>query len=250
LFADLIAFHLDAHERLSATEVALLDERRSAELREQFIAVLGHDLRNPLAAISAGATLLRDKVPSDGKVRSILIQMQNSVGRMAELIDNVLDFARARLGTGLSVDRVQQPLGPTLEQVIEEMRAAWPNRVIDAHLDLGFDVSCDCGRIAQLFSNLLANALVHGAADGPVRVTASTTSGFFVLVVSNIGEPMSSETLEHLFQPFYRAKTQSNQHGLGLGLYIASEIARAHGGIMDVRSTPEATSFTLRIPLG
>lgn len=250
LFADLIAFHLDAQEQLKKSEADLLDERRSTELREQFIAVLGHDLRNPLAAISAGATLISAKAKAnDSGFASILNQMQNSVNRMAELIDNVLDFARGRLGGGLSVERVKQPLGPTLEQIIGEMRTAWPHRVIGVRIELDRDVSCDRGRIAQVFSNLLANALVHGAADGSIRITASTTPDTFELSVANSGDPIPPATMEHLFQPFYRAKARPNQQGLGLGLYIASEIARAHRGTLDVRSIPDETSFTFRIPL-
>ncbi len=249
LFADLIAVHLDAQDRLQINEAALLDERRTAELREHFIAVVGHDLRNPLAAITAGTDLLLRKAALDDKSVSTLTRIQRSAGRMAELIDNVLDFARGRLGGGLPVQRVRQPLRPTLEQVVEEMRAASPDRAIETRLALDRDVNCDSGRIAQLLSNLLANALMHGAADGAVRVTASTASGAFELSVANSGEPIPPATIDYLFEPFYRAKNRGDQQGLGLGLYIAYEIARAHRGTLDVRSTAEETSFTFRMPL-
>ena len=126
LFAELIATHLDAANRLALSEARLLGERETSELREQFIAVLGHDLRNPLASIAAGTNLLtrgkRDAAP-------ILALMQQSVARMSALIDNVLDFARGRLGGGIALNRKPQPLEPVLEQVIAELRASFPASV-------------------------------------------------------------------------------------------------------------------------
>jgi signal transduction histidine kinase len=249
LFADLIAFHLDTRERLQRSEAALQDERRNTELREEFIAVMGHDLRNPLAAISMGADLLRDKAPLEGRFITILDRMQNSIGRMAALIDNVLDFARGRLGGGLPVERTVQPVGPLLEQVIAELRAAWPGRIVKTRLALDRAVSCDAGRIAQLASNLLGNALTHGATSWPIRVEASTEAGAFELTVANRGDPIPAAVTPHLFQPFFRATARPDAQGLGLGLYIASEIARAHGGTLEVRSSAEETAFTFRMPL-
>lgn len=248
LFADLLGFHLDAQERLASSEAALLGERRAAQLREQFIAVLGHDLRNPLASIEAGAKLLR-QTPLDDKAAAIVALMQESVGRMAGLIDNVLDFARGRLGGGLTLNRnADEPLGPALEQVVAELRAAWPDRRIEAEIAPLDPVSCDRRRIAQLLSNLLGNALTHGAADQPVSVRAATQAGEFELSVANPGDPIPPATIERLFQPFFRASARPDHQGLGLGLYIASEIARGHAGTLDVTSTSEETRFTFRMP--
>lgn len=247
LFADLIGFHLDAQDRIARSEAALLNERQIADLREQFIAVLGHDLRNPLAAIDAGASLLA-RSPLDARATEIVARMRQSVRRMAALIENVLDLARGRLGGGLGLERkAEAQLGPALEQVIGELRAAWPDRAIEAETALAGPVNCDRGRIAQLLSNLLANALTHGAADRPVRVRAVTHGEGFELSVANAGEPIPAEMLERLFQPFFRASGRLSNQGLGLGLYIASEIARAHGGALDVTSTPQETRFTLRM---
>ena len=248
LFAELIALHLDAQDRLAESEAALLDERKTAELREQFIAVLGHDLRNPLASIDAGARVLRH-VPLDKRATSMLDVIQNSARRMAGLIEDVLDFARARLGSGLLLDRnAGEPLAPTIEQVVAEIRTASPDRAIEVRLALTGSVNCDRRRIAQLLSNLLANALTHGSPEGPVSVSASVDNGVFELSVANSGDPIPSTTIERLFQPFTRAVAGRNQQGLGLGLYIASEIARAHGGTLDVTSTPSRTCFTFRMP--
>jgi len=249
LFAELIGFHLSANERLAASEANLLDERKTSELREQFIAVLGHDLRNPLASIDAGAKLLSKESLSPKGV-TILGLIHNSVGRMAELIDNVLDLARGRLGGGLLLKHETQVLlAPVLEQVVNELQSASPDRRIERSFALTQSVNCDSARMAQLLSNLVGNALTHGAADRPIQVSASTRDGIFELSVANRGNPIPPATLERLFQPFFRVSAQPSQQGLGLGLYIAYEIARAHEGTLDVSSTPEETRFTFRMPV-
>jgi signal transduction histidine kinase len=246
LFADLIGFHLDAQERIKLSEAALFDERETAQLREQFIAILSHDLRNPLNAVRGGADLLL-AMPLDETVRRIATLIHRSADRMAGLVSNVMDFARGRLGGGLSLNRVADAgLEATLEQVVAEARTAWPERSVVTEFALGHPVFCDGERIAQLFSNLLANALTHGDPAGPVWVRARCDDGGgFELSVANLGRPLPPETLERLFQPFARA---SDRPGLGLGLYIASEIARAHDGSLEVASSPAETRFTFRMP--
>jgi signal transduction histidine kinase len=248
LFAELIATHLEAVDRLAASEATLLSERETSELREQFIAVLGHDLRNPLASIAAGTRML-EKEDSEEAASEILGLIQKSVMRMSALIDNVLDFARGRLGTGITLKRYTQSLEPVLKQVIAELRVSSPDRIIETAFDLTHPVDCDGGRIAQLFSNLLGNSITHGIAARPIRVRATTQDGAFELSVANSGQPIPPEAMGRLFQPFYRVSAQNSPQGLGLGLYIASEIARAHGGTIDVTSAPEETRFTFRMPL-
>jgi len=246
LFAELISFNVDAHERLASSEAALFSERQSSELREQFIAVLGHDLRNPLASISAGATLLA-KQRLEGNARTIVPLMQKSVVRMANLIDNVLDLARGRLAGGLKVDRDRdEPLAPALLQVVDELRSAWPDRPIEVEMNLDTPVDCDPPRIAQLLSNLLANALVHGT--GPVQVCAVSNNGELELAVANGSAPIPPEMMARIFQPYYRVAADGNRRGLGIGLYIASEIARAHGGSLSVASDGAETRFVLKVP--
>ena len=249
LFAELIAFHLDASERLAWSEASLLGERKTSELREQFIAVLGHDLRNPLASIDAGTRLLQ-KTPLNEKALTILQMMQASVVRMSGLINNVMDFARGRLGGGLNLDRRYEALGPVLDQVVAEFRMSQPDRAIETEFSLAEPVNCDRSRIAQLASNLIGNALLYGKAGAPVRVQAAIRDGAFTLSVSNSGEPISPVALNRLFLPFSRGDVLPNQQGLGLGLYIASEIARAHGGAIEVTSTAAETRFTFRMPAG
>jgi signal transduction histidine kinase len=249
LFASLIAFHLDAQQRIAASERALLDERETAELREQFIAVMGHDLRSPLAAIDAGTQVLR-KMPMAESAGSMLAIIQRSSARMRALIDNVMDFARGRLGGGLPVSRqLDAALSATLEHVIDELRTAWPDRRIESRIELSQPVPCDSARIGQLLSNLLANALTHGDPTGPVRVLATSDAERFELSVSNTGAPIAPELMSRLFHPFSRSAHGGDQQGLGLGLYIASEIARAHGGAIEVASTGAETRFTFRMSM-
>ena len=248
LFAELIALHLDGQERLQRSEAALLDERETAQLREQFIAVLGHDLRNPLASISSGLRMLL-KTPLDAKATSLVGAMQNSCARMAGLVTNVLDFARGRLGGGLTLQRrTDDQLGSVLQQVADELKAVWPDRQIETSFEISVPVSYDPDRIGQLFSNLLANALIHGAREAPVRVTATSSGDAFELSVANSGDPIPAEVLPRLFRPFTRSTDGARKPGLGLGLYITSEIARAHGGTLAVSSTTAETRFTFRLP--
>jgi sigma-B regulation protein RsbU (phosphoserine phosphatase) len=236
--------------RANATE-SLKGERETAELREQFIAVLGHDLRNPLAAISAGARILqRSGALRDDKYLHVLDMINITVTRMSDLIDNVLDFARGRLGGGITLSRdASRPLEPVLEQLVDELRTASIERIIETDFAITEPVDCDRMRIGQLVSNLIGNALVHGAPDKPVRVRARTEGGTFELWVANAGEPIPEQAMLRLFEPFFRGDVRDSRQGLGLGLHIASQIAQAHGGKIAVASTPEETRFVFTMPL-
>jgi phosphoserine phosphatase RsbU/P len=216
-------------------------------LREQFITVLGHDLRNPLALIQAGADLLAKRMPDPG-ASEILKLMRSSAARMSALIDDVLDFALGRLGGDLELSRSDTMLEPVLRQIVAELQATATDRAIECDLMVPKSVYCDAGRIGQLLSNLLANALTHGSAATPVRVFARSDEQTLELSVHNSGAPILPSTLEKLFQPFFRGEERSGRRGLGLGLYIASEVARAHGGTLQATSTPEETSFVFRMP--
>jgi sigma-B regulation protein RsbU (phosphoserine phosphatase) len=235
----------------SDLQKGLAIERETAELREQFIAVLGHDLRNPLAAISAGARILqRSGALQQHKELRVLDMINTTVTRMSDLIDNVLDFARGRLGGGITLSRdSNRPLEPVLEQVVDELRTASPQRVIETSFEITEPVNCDRTRIGQLASNLIGNALTHGAPDQPVRVGAITEGGGFTLWVANAGDPIPAAAMEKLFEPFFRGDVRDSRQGLGLGLHIASQIAQAHGGRIDVTSTADETRFVFTMPL-
>jgi sigma-B regulation protein RsbU (phosphoserine phosphatase) len=244
---------LNARDQSRSAEAAaraiLKDERQTSELREQFIAVLGHDLRNPLASISAGARILLRRVQGETETQ-VLQMMQTTVTRMSGLIDNVLDFARGRLGGGIALNRdANRPLQPVLQQVVDELRTAMPDRVIESDLEIADPVNCDRTRIGQMVSNLLGNALTHGSPDSPVKIVASTDNGVFMLWIANAGEPIPDAAMANLFQPFFRGQVRAGLQGLGLGLYIASEIAKAHDGTLTVTSTAEETRFTFLMPM-
>lgn len=238
----------DERAKLAVSEGQLLDARNTAELREQFIAVLGHDLRNPLAAIAGGTHLLA-RTADEEKRRTILTMMTASAKRMSDLIDNVLDFARGRLGGGITLQKESRSLQDTLAQTIDEMRSAWPDRTIETELDLPEPIDVDHARLGQVFSNLLGNAITHGAPDQPIRVVASVDDGEMQLTIANGGDAISPIALASLFEPFYRGKVRSSLQGLGLGLYISAQIAQAHGGTLSVASDKTETKFTLRIPV-
>ncbi len=249
LFAQLIALQLESDRARDRAVTELTDERAAGELREQFIAVLGHDLRNPLAAIAMGATVLRTKAADPTAVTAIASRVERSAKRMSALIDDVLDFARGRLGSGIGVEFVAtESLGKSLAAVVAELHDAQPDREIVADIALDGLARCDPGRLEQLLSNLLANALTHGRPDAPVRVRAAFDGGDVVIEVHNEGDPIPADRLEKVFAPFWRRTVA--REGLGLGLYICSQIARSHGGKVTVQSTADlGTSFVARLPI-
>lgn len=230
-------------------EKAAQAERDTIALREQLMAVLGHDLRNPLAAVAAGLAVLRRGADFDEHGKAVAGEMERSLDRANGLIDDVLDFARGRLGGGIKVERcTDRPLEPVLEQVVEEMRAISPLVTIEMNFDLRDRVACDPDRIGQLASNLLANAVTHGTGDRPIRLAARTEGEVFELSVCNSGDAIPAAVRAQLFQPFVRGEIRPSKQGLGLGLFIVNEIATAHGGAMDVESSDTETRFIFRMP--
>jgi signal transduction histidine kinase len=249
LFAELIAKHLDADRKLAATETALLEERADSELREQFIAVLAHDLRTPMRSISSLMELLM-KTSLEEQAVPMARLIRESASRMVALIENMLDLARGRLGGGLPLTRqANEPLEPVLREVIAELSVSYPDRIVQTEFTLAQPVTCDRVRIGQLFSNLLGNAMSYGSKDQPVCVCAVSNADGFELSVANAGDPIPAAAMERLFQPFYRSAALHNREGLGLGLFIAHEIAKAHGGTLGVTSTNQETRFTFRMGL-
>jgi signal transduction histidine kinase len=249
LFTRLIASQYEAELRRDSAELALLDEQSTARLRDQFVAVLGHDLRNPVQSISMGADMLERDLP-DGRERRIAGHIQRSCQRMTELITNVMDFARGKLGEGISLSLERShDLAGDLEHVISEIQRAHPGRQIEVNVDLHGAFACDRRRIGQLLGNLLSNAITHGSDKAPVQVALSNTESVFELSVQNAGKPIDADKIERLFQPFTRGTSSSPRPGLGLGLYIASEIARAHSGTLQAASSAAATRFVFRMPI-
>ena len=250
MFAELLAGQIDNERRLEESVTALDQERALGELREQFVAVLGHDLRNPVAAVLGGLRVLERDNLAD-RSRTVVEHMRASCDRITGLIDATLDLARGRLGGGIPVDRqVTTSLTDDLKQVIQEIQVVHPINEIQCDIRIAGSMSCDRKRVGQLLSNLLANAFTHGAADRPIKVTANSEDGRFLLSVENGGTPIPADKMPRLFHPFERAGSDGKVEGLGLGLYIAAEIAKAHGGSLAATSSQEATVFTFEMPTG
>jgi GAF domain-containing protein len=135
-YADLLSFHLHAIEKLALSESKLLEEQQTADFRDQFIAILGHDLRNPIGAISGAAQLLL-RIPGDERIKRMANIIKSSSSRMNELIENVLDFAKGRMGQGITLDKSNtEPLQNILTHIISELSVQWPDSVIDTHFDI------------------------------------------------------------------------------------------------------------------
>jgi hypothetical protein len=249
LFAELISLQLAAEEAHSRDREALSDARRTAELREQFIAVLGHDLRNPLSSVITGSGFLLD-ISDEPRHKTILERVHSSGHRMARLIEDVLDFARGRLGGGIAIDPEQvQDVAALAAEVVAEIASAHPDRTLRVtYRDAGAAV-LDRTRVSQMMSNLVGNAVQHGPPDEPVEVLVEGMGDRVRFAVTNGGEPIPPGLMSRLFQPYVRAEGSRPSPGLGLGLYIAAEIARSHGGSLEaVSSAGSGTTFTAVLP--
>jgi signal transduction histidine kinase len=249
LYTKLIASQLESELRRDRAELALMDAEEAGRLRDQFVAVLGHDLRNPVQSITMGAQVLESILP-DGREQRIAVHIQRSTQRMAELITNILDFARGRLGSGLNVllER-SHDLAGDLEHAISEIQRANPDTQIIVSTSLQHVFRCDRRRVSQLLSNLVSNAVTHGATDKPVHVSLRSDEREFELTVVNAGEAIEQDKIGRLFEPFTRGTSAAPRPGLGLGLFIASEIAKAHAGKIEVVSSSKETRFVFRMPI-
>jgi signal transduction histidine kinase len=249
LFADLIAFHLQAQADAADKAQQLNEAAQTAELRDKVIAILGHDVRNPVAAVLNVAELLL-RMPVDDRVKKMATIVQRSTTRIRALIENLLDFSRGHLGNGLKLELADdQPLGTIFSQVIEEQLAASPFYKVEAVIELDRPFNCDAKRMAQLLANLLSNALTHGQQEEAVQVIAKIDGCNFIVSVTNKGAKIGEQIKSKLFQPFYKGDIEPSQRGLGLGLYIAAEIAKAHKGKLEVNSTDEFTCFTFSMEI-
>lgn len=247
LFAKLISLELENERQLADVTDSLNDARHTAELREQFIAVLGHDLRTPLGAIQAGVEVAR-RLCKDAAMVPIVESIARSAQRISALVDDVVDFTRGRMGGGISLNLRHEPrLHLMLGQVLEELRSLHPGRDIRARLLPNVNLLCDAERMGQMLSNLVKNALVHGDPDQPVEVVSDCTDGVFQLSVTNAGVRIPQTVVEQFFKPFWRGSQQGPHEGLGLGLFIVSEIARSHGGAVEVVTSDISTCFTYRV---
>lgn len=247
LFSKLIGLHIHAAIQLENAEDSLLREKQGAELREQFIAVLGHDLKNPLGAIQGSADIL-SKLDQSPKSTTFIEIIKDSCKRMNSLIEDILDFARGRLGEGIVINgKCEKDLEAAVNKAITEIKVANPAHEIRVKHEIDEPVYCDQPRLLQVVSNLLANAVAYGENKTPIRVETQTNKEFFILKVKNQGKKISDELMPILFNPYCRG--DKSRDGLGLGLYISSEIAKAHKGVLTVTSDDQETCFCFTISL-
>ncbi|MFP2908556.1 PAS domain-containing protein [Pyxidicoccus sp. 3LFB2] len=229
----------------------ITEEKRAEQFQDRLLGIVGHDLRNPLSNISLIAqTLLR----REGVPEPVLVgvrRISTSGDRMARMINDLLDFTRASVGRGIPLERRSTDLCALVGDTVAEFELTYPGRVVLSCARGAHAGDWDPDRLAQVVSNLVGNALEHGDAQAPVRVELRADGPDVVLSVHNRGTPVPAELLPHIFDPFKQARGTSSRRGLGLGLYIAQQLVRAHGGSITVRSSPDdGTEFTVRLPRG
>ncbi len=221
---------------------------RAEYLREQLLGVVGHDLRTPLNTVQLGLSILQlDGKLEERQTRQLTI-MSHAARRMERMIHELLDFTRARLAGGIPVNPVPTSLGPVLERVVEEYRLTHPEHPIEPVLEGDLAGHWDEARLAQLLDNLLQNAMRHSLHDTSIGLSVRGEPLGVTLIVLNKGPLLLPEEREAIFEPFRRGKRPAGE-GLGLGLYIAKQIAEAHGGRISVESALErGTSFKVWLP--
>jgi len=231
---------------------AQAEVHRAADFRERLLGIVSHDLRNPLSAIIASASFLRDDESlSDRQLRAVQ-RIARSADRMARMIGDLLDFTRGRLGGGIPLSRRSANLRHICRHVLDELEAGHPGRELRLKADGHFMGEWDPDRLAQVVGNLGKNALDYSSEGTPVEFSLYNEGNSVRLEVHNAGAPIPADRIPHLFEPFRRGPQDENHltHGLGLGLYIVQQIVQSHGGTIEVRSTvADGTTFTVRLPL-
>lgn len=248
---DLVRFHEAMDQAIAESVARYTDQtRKSTEL---FIGILGHDIRNPLGTISMSAQYL---VRSGKLAASAAETIINSVVRINSVIEHVVDFTRVQSEGMMPIKPVPGDLAIQFAKVLAETRVRYPRSVLRLESTGNFKGFWDEGRMGQLLSNLLANALTHGAPDEPVTVRLWETAEDVAFSVHNLGTPIPLQEQQLIFRPLVRGMApgqgeRRESSGLGLGLFICQEIVRAHGGSLDVASTAaEGTRFTVHLPRG
>jgi signal transduction histidine kinase len=220
---------------------------RGVAYREQMMAILGHDLRSPLSAVTGLSGLLMLDQTLSPRAKEGLGRMQQAATRMSEMIETILDFTRIRFGgRALPISRSEMDMGELCRDLITEALAVDGCRTISIEVSGDLRGSWDSARLAQVVSNLLTNALTHGDAQQGVRLVVTGDIRFVNLDVVNRGPTLPAEQLDTIFEPFVsRAHRRS---GLGLGLYIARQVVTSHGGTLTARSSDETTTFSMVLP--
>ena len=252
---DVTEARLEERRAREALAMALVREERmeaEAEYRERFIGVLGHDLRNPLSAISFSAHTLRSCGPLTPRQQALTLRIESCADRMAKMISGILDLTRARRSGGIPLSLEPTSLSAVCLRVLEELQIAHPDRHIYYEEERHWEGIWDAERLAQVVSNLVSNALEHGGEAVPVYVRSYSRGELVALEVHNPGAPIPPHRLATLFQPFQGGRPpgeRKRRTGLGLGLYIVRELVQSHGGRVSVHSAEgEGTTFTVLLP--
>ncbi len=227
---------------------------RIDQSRDLFLAILSHDLRNPLNSIAMSASLLPHLVQPATRAVEVATQIATNAGVMARMISDLLDYTRTRLGAGMPVSASPMDLKGLCEELYKEYLTAHPRRNIHFRSEGDLHGNWDADRLRQAISNLLGNAIQHSPETAPIQLMTIGEVTDVVLVVSNGGPPIPPGELAKIFDPLVRGSSaehpKTNRPGsIGLGLYIARAIAGSHGGAIQVTSSEEGgTAFTMRLP--
>lgn len=250
LFAELIALQLE-NEASAAVPKAPRVQRPISELREQFLALLGEDLLEPVESVDSSAQTLTQHA-SASELKSISEQIRAATQRVRRRIGDLIDFTRGRLGPGIQVNKGPvDDLAAAFESVIADQRALFPQRAIDTIIRIDRLIVCDRARVVQLLSHLLTNALVYGDPGMHVSVDAHVERGMLVIRVGNGGRPIAQSDIAAIFEPRSRASSDPKGRGLGLGLYLCAQIVNAHAGSLQVSSSAiSGTYFVAMLPIG
>ena len=248
LFANLIAYELDAEEKSREREEELRKVVAESESQRRFMSILGHDLRNPLSTIKMAASLqMMGKLAAE-KNAEMAGKIVKTAKRMENLIEDLLETTRAIGGDEISISKKTVDLTVICLSIIEEFRIAHPAEKIEFYAEENCLGDWDERRISQVLANLLSNAISYGKRGTPIKVNLTENCDRVILQINNRGEVISEESRKNLFTAFWRgAKTNANNaNGLGLGLYIVKRIVEAHGGTISVDSNREyGTTFTV-----
>lgn len=250
--ADVTRFN-EAVDQALAESVARY-ESLVKQSQNMFLAILGHDLRNPLGTVVSGSSFLMQAVDIPPKYILVATRMFNSAKRMSKLINDLIDFTRTHLGPGIPIRVKLGSMVEICEEVVNELRTFHPEKMIELAAPPQLDAIFDDSRIAQALSNLIGNAVQYGSAEVPVRVQLTTHGDDIAITVHNQGAPIAPDKLANIFDPLVRIAAgvgadYTERTSLGIGLFISREIAHAHGGQLGVASNAaDGTTFTMRLP--
>jgi phosphoserine phosphatase RsbU/P len=222
------------------------------EFREQLIGIMGHDLRNPLGTIAMGAELLLEGDSLGVRDAAVVKKISSSAAQASRLVEQLLDLTRSRLGGGIPIDLARVDLNEICRQVVDETQLSHPDRPLWLEAQGDLTGMFDRDRMYQLIANLVGNAVRHGAPRSTIALSLHRGTTEIIIEVSNQGEPIPAAMLPFIFEAFRKKPSvhPSRSHGLGLGLFIAQQVARSHGGAITVRSSEsEGTTFRIRLPV-